>query len=111
MYGADNSDDIWLLLSCEPGNEGLRLSQPATEPGPILLESGGDTESYPTTPEPSALHDLLLTARAKADDPVFLRFRRLGWLATWATGERLMMAPQPGSADRVEGFFAACEAG
>ncbi len=109
MYGAENSDDIWLVMTCEPGTSVLDLSQPAVEPHPIRVESGGDTETYPSEPAPSELHDLLLTARAGAKDPVFQRFRRVGWLATWTGGRRAMMVPQPQSVGRIEAFFAACD--
>lgn len=109
MYGAENSDDIWLSLTCEPGTAVLDLTQPAVEPHPIRVESGGDTETYPSEAAPSELHDLLLTARAGLKDPVFQRFRRVGWLATWTDGRRAMMAPQPGSVGQIESFFAACD--
>ena len=109
MYGAENSDDIWLVMTCEPGTAVLVLSQPAIAPHPIQVESGGDTETYPTEAAPSELHDLLLTARAGAKDPVFQRFRRVGWLATWTDGRRAVMVPQPASIDRIESFFTACD--
>lgn len=109
MYGAQNSDDIWMVLTCTPGAGVLDLTQPAVEMHPIQLESGGDTETYPAKTQPSDLHDLLLTARARATEPVFQRFRRIGWLATWTDGRRAVMVPQPGSVGRVETFFAACE--
>lgn len=108
MYGAENSDDVWLVLTCEPGTSIFDLAQPAIEPHPIQVESGGDTETYPAEPAPSDLHDLLLTARVDKTDPVFQRFRRVGWLATWTEGRRAMMVPQPGSVGRIESFFAAC---
>jgi hypothetical protein len=36
------------------------------------------------------------------------RFRRLAWLARWQGGQREVYVPHPGSADRVERFFAFC---
>lgn len=108
MYGAENSDDVWLVLTCEPGASVITLTQPAIERHPIRVESGGDTETYPAETAPSDLHDHLLTARAEKTDPVFQRFRRVGWLATWTDGQRAMMVPQPGSVGRIESFFAAC---
>lgn len=108
VYGVADSDDVWFVLSCErPGK--LTLLQPAAEPHAILVESGGDTETYATTQAPSELHDLLLSAQARADDPVMQRFRRLGWLATWTDGQRAVMVPHPGSEPRIETFFAACD--
>jgi hypothetical protein len=109
VYGAENSDDIWLTLTCEPGTAVLDLTQAAVEPHPIRVESGGDIETYPSSARPSEMDDLLLTARAGLKDPVFQRFRQVGWLATWTDGRRATMAPQPGSAGRIESFFAACD--
>ncbi len=110
-YGLAESDDLRLGLDCQRGSGRLDLS--ATAPtgarAEIYLESGGDTERFPAKSEPSELNDgIFLTAEAKADHPVFLRFRRVGWLALWRGDERQTFAPHPGSAERVERFFAFC---
>jgi hypothetical protein len=110
VYGLAESDDLRLGLDCERGSGQLELSAPGEDDDRrIALESGGETEIFPARAEPSELHDgVFLTARAPADAPVFLRFRRLGWLAIWRGGERQAYAPHPGSADGVERFFAFC---
>lgn len=110
-YGVADSDDVALDLSCRPGQARLTLLQPAPagQPAKITVESGGDTETYPAAAEPSPTHDgAFLTAQAPMSDPVFQRFRRLGWLAVIEGDRRLMMASHPGSLSRVEAFFAAC---
>lgn len=107
LYGFEDSDDIWIVLSCErPGK--LTLLQPAVEPHPILIESGGETETYPAEPRPSELHDILLSASAEASDPVFQRFRRVNWLAVHGEAGRVVMAAHPGSESRIADFFRAC---
>ncbi len=110
-YGLDESDDIWLSLSCRQGSGRLELVRPvgADHPLTISVESGGDTETYPATSEPSELHDgVYLTAQAPARDPVFQRFRRTGWMAVLGPDYRGVMVPQPASTPNIERFFAFC---
>jgi hypothetical protein len=110
-YGLAESDDLRLGLDCRRGAGRLDLSAvaPIGAKAEIHLESGGDTERFPAKSEPSELNDgVFLTAEAKTDEPVFLRFRRVGWLALWRGDERQTYAPHPGSAERVERFFAFC---
>ncbi len=117
-YGVDETDDMPIGLDCEKNSGRLTLSAVAAKDAAheFHLESGGDTERYPAEAEPwppGALpsdtdNGLFLTAEAKAGDPVFQRFRRVGWLAVWQDGERHAYAPHPGSGERVERFFAFC---
>jgi len=110
-YGVAESDDVLLDLACITGTGKLMLLHAAAHdhPARIVVESGGDTETYPAETEPSELHDgLFLSATAPATDPVFQGFRRLGWLALLDDEKRQMMAAHPGSEDRIMQFFAAC---
>lgn len=111
VYGLAESDDLRLGMDCLQGSGRLMLSAiggPGADPE-ILVESGGETERFAARSEPSQLHDgVLLTAEATADAPVFLRFRRIGWIALWQDGERQAYAPHPESAPNIERFFAFC---
>jgi hypothetical protein len=110
-YGLAESDDVWLELECAQGTGTVHLLQPVHDEHPrtISLESGGDTETYEAGAEPSELHEgFFLVADAKTSDPVFQRFRRLGWLAMYGPDYRMPMVPHPESAYRVEAFFAFC---
>lgn len=110
-YGLEESDDLRIGLDCRRGSGKLDLSAVAKAGArpEIHLESGGDTERYPAQSEPSELHDgLFLTAEARTSEPVFQRFRRVGWLAVWQGEERNAYAPHPPSVDRIERFFAFC---
>lgn len=109
-YGRANSDDLRLALTCEPGSGQLGLIQPALKgASEVHLESGGDTERFVAVVEPAGVHDGdLLMAEAKTGVPVFLRFRALGWLATWQGERREMLAAHPPSRASVERFFAVC---
>lgn len=109
-YGLEASDDLRLGMDCRRGAGRLELSAVGDEgQRDIHVESGGETERFPATAEPSEVNDgVFLSARAPADAPVFQRFRRVGWLAVWQGDQRQAYAPQPGSAGNIERFFAFC---
>ncbi len=110
-YGLDESDDVWLSLSCRHGSSRLELIRPVGNDHPLTIsvESGGETETYRATSEPSELHDgVYLTAAASARDPVFQRFRQTGWMTVLGPEHRDAMVPQPASAAHIEQFFAFC---
>jgi hypothetical protein len=110
-YGLAESDDLKLGLECTGGSGRLALhaiAEKGAKPE-IHVESGGETERFRASSEPSQLHDgVFLTAAATTTAPVFQRFRRVGWLAQWRDGEREGYAPQPESAANIERFFAFC---
>lgn len=110
-YGVAETDDVPLDLSCRPGSGALQILQAVAvgHPKVIALESGGDTETYPAKAEPSAMHEGQdLTADARTTDPVFLRFRKLGWLATYGPDYRTPLVAQQGSDKHIDRFFALC---
>jgi hypothetical protein len=110
-YGVPESDGLKLGFDCRRASGQLEIVAIAAKgaKAEISVESGGETERFPARSEPSQLDDgVLLTADASTADPVFQRFRRVGWMALWRDGEREAYAPQPGSARNVEGFFAFC---
>ncbi|CAN5314166.1 hypothetical protein BH10PSE2_BH10PSE2_20530 [soil metagenome] len=109
-YGVESSDDVRLSLACRPGSSALSLTA-ETHGGTsaIVLESGGETERFTARSEPSALSDgEFLTADGPSKAPVFLRFRRLGWLAIWEGETRTILAAHPQSTAGIERFFTRC---
>lgn len=110
-YGLAESDDLRLGMDCRRGAGRLALSATSQDAGAkdIHIESGGDTERFPARSEPSEVHEgVFLTASADADEPVFQRFRQVGWLALWQGETREAYAPHPQSRDTIERFFAFC---
>ena len=110
-YGLAESDDLKLGFDCGRGTGRLEMVAIAEKgaKAEIHVESGGDTERFSAASEPSQLHDgVILTASASASEPVFQRFRRVGWMAQWRNGEREAYAPHPASATNIESFFAFC---
>lgn len=111
-YGMRDTDDVPLDLSCQPRTGTLQILHAAREGSRprIQLESGGDTETYPARAEPAALGDGLdLTAKASSTDPVFLRFRKLGWLAVHDEQGRQPYVATPGVRPQIEQFFSLCD--
>lgn len=110
-YGLAESDDLRLGMDCRRGAGRLALSATSSieTAKDIHIESGGETERFAASSEPSEVHDgVFLTAQADADAPVFQRFRRVGWLAVWQGDAREAYAPHPQSRDNIERFFAFC---
>lgn len=109
-YGIANSDDLKLQLVCQSGSGALELAAVFDRPSRVLLlESGGDTERYPARSEPAGIHEgQYVTANAKTKDPVFQRFRSLGWIALWEGENREPLVAHPASQPNIERFFAAC---
>lgn len=111
VYGLAESDDLRLGLDCYQGSGHLTLSAvggPHAQPE-IHVEAGGETKRFPAQSEPSELHDgVFLTAEAAADEPVFQRFRQIGWISLWLDGDREAYAPHPESTPNIARFFAFC---
>ncbi|HYC73815.1 hypothetical protein [Brevundimonas sp.] len=110
-FGLDESDDVWLALECRRGTGRLAMVAPAAldEPPFIRLEAGGEAVAYAAESEPSELHEgVFLVANASAADPVFRRFREAEWMTIEHSDGRHAMVPHPGSAARIERFFAFC---
>jgi hypothetical protein len=110
-YGVANSDEVKLQLRCATGSGALDLAALLDKPARQLhLESGGDTEHYPAMSEDAGITDgAYAEARAKTRDPVFQRFRRLGWIAVWDGETRRTYAAHPQSLADIERFFVACK--
>lgn len=111
VYGLHESDDVRLTLACEKADGKLEVSAPGPTGGPaeIHLESGGETERLRATAEALQISEGdWMTAMARTSDPVFRRFRQVGWIALWQKGERHGYAPHPASAGRIEQFFSRC---
>lgn len=110
-FGLDESDDVWLDLDCRRDSGRVALVAPAGPEAPraIRLEAGGERAAYPAEAETSELHEgVFLSAEAPTADPLFQRFRALGWMTIEQEGEAQAMVPHPGSTARIERFFAFC---
>lgn len=109
-YGIEESDELKLGLTCERGTGRLEINALRATPVRVLhLESGGETERFSVRAEPSGLHEgIFLTGQARTSEPVFLRFRKVGWLADLQDGRREIYAPHADAVASIERFFAFC---
>lgn len=109
-YGTPESDDLRLGLSCRRGDARLEIT--AARPSPareLLLESGGETERFRVASEPAEVHEgVFLTGEGRTDQPLFQRFRKVGWMAGWQDGRRETYVPHAETAPDIERFFAYC---
>lgn len=110
-YGVAESDDVSVMLICGDlaGRVYLSRDVPHEAPAEFVLESGGEILRLAASSEPSLMTDgQSLASDAAWDEPVFRRFRSLGWLAVWTGDQREAYAPHPGSEGAAERFFATC---
>lgn len=109
-YGVANSDDLHLRFDCTNGSRRLTIIAEALGRQRVVhLESGGDTERYPADPYENEMDgNEWLTAEASSEDPVFKRFKTLGWIALLNDNERQVYAAHPLSEDRIKRFFNNC---
>lgn len=109
-YGVANSDEVKLQIRCSTGSGALDLAAVLEKPARRLrLESGGETQDYSAVSEEAGITDgHYVQASAGAKDPVFQRFRRLGWIAVWDSDGRRTYAAHPQSMADVDRFFVAC---
>lgn len=110
-YGLAESDDVPLAMTCRDGSGQIHLNAtaPTGSPREVRIEAGGQAGRFAAQSEPSEIHDgVFLTAQADANAPVFQGFRRTGWLTVVSAGQRRALAPQPGSAGKIDQFFEMC---
>lgn len=107
-YGRPNSDDVVLMLNCQPGQDQVRVSALGLAGQEIILTSGKTESRFPA----QALEDemsgsRLLEGRGRTTAPALANFRKSGELAVMNNGRHSLAAA---SADRgkVRAFFKAC---
>jgi hypothetical protein len=108
-YGEPQTDNVLLMLSCEPRSGEVWVSMTAPEgtgAKAVRLSSGGRSTRLPGESAPSGFGDgLLVEAPARADDPVLTRFAEGGELAV-AVGAR--RATLPADPDKSRRFVESC---
>lgn len=111
-YGAPASDNVVLMLTCQPGAGQVMLSTVATQPQPaIVLKSGGDRSRLNATAMPGGPADAhYLEATTSTSDKALARFAKTGDL-TLVQGKSAIALPAKGAAkSQVDRFFTACRA-
>jgi hypothetical protein len=109
-YGAPNSDNVALMLSCQPASGNVRVSTASMQASPAIVLKSGKTEiALPATATPSMGEGHFLEAGAKANDPVLASFARTGDI-TLMQGKDSMQLSAKGDRTQISKFFATCKA-
>lgn len=110
-YGKPDSDDVLVMLSCEPGQGHVRVSALASHAShAIALASGGLSRTYPAEAGPSGVDGgFLVEGAAAPDDPVLARFARTGELTLGVDGRRTAL-PTDASGEAAK-FMKTCRFG
>jgi hypothetical protein len=110
-YGAPNSDNVALMLSCQPASGQVLVSTASVAPAPaIVLKSGKSETALPATATPSMGEGHFLEAGAKANDPVLASFARTGDITLVQGKERVKLSARSGDRPQISKFFATCKA-
>lgn len=110
-YGRPNSDDVVLMITCQPGQDQVDVSALGLSGSEIVLTSGRTESRFPADAlEDEASGGKLLEGRGRTSAPALANFRKSGELDLLTKGRRHSLAA--GSADQghVRAFFKACEA-
>lgn len=111
-YGAPNSDDVLLMMTCAP-NSGQVLMSAVTErtQNELVLASGRARDRFTGELLPDEMGGgLLLEARASTDSRSLDGFARTGKLSWAAFGETLSLTAGPDERAGVSEFFEVCRA-
>lgn len=110
-YGRPDSDDVVLMMSCQPGRDEVNLSALGLSGAELVLASGAAESHFTGATIRDAMSEAeLLEASGKTTAPALEGFKRSGDLAVLSQGGRHSLTA--GSADRnnVRAFFRACGA-
>lgn len=111
-YGQPQSDNVLLMMTCQPRTGAVRLSVAAPEagaPDAVRLASRGRQDSFAGEAAPSGMGSgLIVEAEARADHPVLASFAATGDLAVVENGRRARLPAAGADRQEIRSFFAAC---
>ncbi|HYG27176.1 MAG TPA: hypothetical protein VD906_09730 [Caulobacteraceae bacterium] len=111
-YGAPNSDDVVMMMTCEPGSGRVIMSALVDQMrDQLVLASGGEQRAYPAIGGTSELDGgAVVEAEGLVDRPVLDRFARTGELAMLTGRERVSLAARGEERTSIGRFFERCQA-
>ena len=113
-YGRANSDDVWLMLQCQPGSrkvEVLDMRHGNARRGDMLVLTSGKMQSAlapDLQPNPEA-GGALAVAHATPGLPALDNFRHTGALAVKLGRREYALTATPGEKVQIARFFSGCE--
>ena len=110
-YGAPNSDNVALMMSCRPASGEVLVSTASVLAAPaIVLKSGKTETALPATATPSMGDGHFLEAGARANDPVLASFARTGDITLMQGKDSMKLPSTSGDRPQISKFFATCKA-
>lgn len=107
-YGRPNSDDVVLMIRCQPGLDAIDVSATGLTDTGLVLASGRSESRFEGVTVQDPMSGDLLEARGKASAPALAAFRRSGDLVVLTNGERHSVAASAADRRHVKAFFKAC---
>jgi hypothetical protein len=106
-FGQPQSDNVLLMMSCQPNSGQVLVSANApTKVRPVLeLSSRGQHARYMGAIGPAVGEGTVIEAQARASDPVLASFAETGDLAVTVGGQRTAV---PGDRAKVREFLTSC---
>jgi hypothetical protein len=108
-YGEPQSDNVLLMMTCQPRSGRVLISAPATS-SEIELVSGRERSRLTGQAAPAMGDAILIEAQATPDDRALASFARTGDLALVADGRRASLPARSAEQRAIAGFFGACRA-
>ena len=109
-YGRPNSDDVVMMIRCQPGRDQIDLAVAGLSDAQLALASGRTESRFDAVKVQDPMSGDLLEARGKASAPALKAFRRSGALAVITKGKRHSLAAKADDHGQVQAFFKACGA-
>lgn len=111
-YGAPASDNVLLMMTCDPGSGRLALSKVTAEAHDgIELASNGARNRFAATAQPSEMGGMVVEAQAAASAAPLAGFARTGDLTMIEDGAApVSLTAGPTSQPHVRKFFESCRA-
>ena len=107
-YGRPNSDDVVMMIRCQPGRDQIDLAIAGLSDAQLVLASGRTQSRFDAARVEDPMSGDLLEARGKSSAAALAGFRKSGDLALLANGQRHSLAATVADRDQVKAFFKAC---
>ena len=107
-YGRPNSDDVVMMIRCQPGRDQIDLAIAGLRDAQLILASGRTQSRFDAARVEDPMGGDLLEARGQTNAAALAGFRKSGDLALLTNGQRHSLAATMADRDQVKAFFKAC---
>ncbi|ACL95611.2 hypothetical protein [Caulobacter vibrioides] len=107
-YGRPNSDDVVMMIRCQPGRDQIDLAVAGLSEAQLVLASGRTQSRFEAVLVDDPMSGSLLEARGKSSAAALEGFRKSGDLKLLSNGQRHSLAATSADREKVAAFFKAC---